>query len=266
MKSKVTGKSAVGPRTVATSVETHDQAAPHPAAGRSLTPWVFAGFLMTYIPFLIVPVFLNNEHVMKEICPVLLIENAGIGMDLKEILEFSRSWFVEHKTPYIISNSYPPLETLFFVPLLYLDFNTAYVLFTAINFGCYLLLTLALPVLFSRQRQLSPLIILFVATGLFSHGFLFEVERGQFNVIAMLFCLLGIYLFHFHRRWRIPAYVLFSLSAQLKVFPAIFILMLVDNWRDWKAVLKRFALLAAANFLCLFVLGPTAFREFFVTT
>ncbi len=226
--------------------------------------WLLGGFVLAYFPLFLVPVFFNAEHTMRDLCPVFFMKN--VGMDLKEILEFSRAWAVEGKTPYVGSNSYPPLQAVFFTPALYLNFHVAYALIALASLACFLWITGVLPVWINRGNHIWGPMVFFVATGLFSHGLLFELERGQFNLIAMAFCLTGVYLFHFHPRRRIWSYVLFSLSMQLKVFPAIFALMFVDNWRDWKAVLRRFAWIGAANFLCLFVLGFQAFSEFFEST
>ncbi|MCX8038554.1 MAG: DUF2029 domain-containing protein [Candidatus Sumerlaeia bacterium] len=238
-----------------------------PAAAASPNPplaWLLAGFVLVYFPLFLVPVFFNSEHTMRDLCPVFIMKNVGI--DLKEILEFSRAWAIEGKTPYVGSNSYPPLEAVFFTPALYLNFHVAYTLLTLASLACFVWITLVLPAWMNRGAGGWGPIVFFVATGLFSHGLLFELERGQFNLIAMAFCLTGVYLFHFHPRRRIWSYVLFSLSMQLKVFPAIFALMFVDNWRDWKTVLRRFAWIGAANFLCLFVLGFQAFSEFLEST
>ncbi len=231
-----------------------------PARELSPTVWLLTGFLLLYLPFLLVPVFLNKDHVMGEVCPVARV--TFVGMDLGEILQFCRAWAVEHKSPYILTNTYPPLQTLFFTPFLYVRFPVAYYILTLASAGCYLLITWLLPVLAERRRLLTAPTVFFVTTGLFSHGLLFELERGQFNLIAMASCWGAVSLFHFHRRLRILAYLLFSLSVQLKVYPAIFVLLLVDNWRDWKANLRRLGLIAAGNFLCLFVLGFAAFVEF----
>jgi hypothetical protein len=56
---------------------------------------------------------------------------------------------------------------------------------------------------------------------------------------------------------------LFSISIQLKVFPAIFVVMFVDNWREWKGIIKRFVALGIANFALLFLLGYPYFSVFF---
>ncbi|MCX8037572.1 MAG: DUF2029 domain-containing protein [Candidatus Sumerlaeia bacterium] len=259
--SKKKGETTVAANDAGRAAEPHSTAAPDSTRCEpSPTVWLLGGFLLLYVPFLLVPVFFNKEHVMGEVCPVARV--TYVGMDLGEILQFSRAWAVEHKSPYILTNTYPPLETLFFVPFLYVSFPVAYYLLTLASTGCFLLITWLLPVLAEPRRALTAPTVFFVTTGLFSHGLLFELERGQFNLIAMALCWSGVYLFHVHRRLRIPACVLFSLSVQLKVYPAIFVLLLVDNWRDWKANLRRLGLIAAGNFLCLFVLGLGPFVEF----
>jgi hypothetical protein len=50
--------------------------------------------------------------------------------------------------------------------------------------------------------------------------------------------------------------------VQLKVDPLIFALMLVDDWRDWRVNLRRFALLAAVNGGLLFIGGYRLFLDF----
>jgi hypothetical protein len=90
----------------------------------------------------------------------------------------------------------------------------------------------------------------------------FELERGQVNVLAFLFSISAIYIYHHHHAFRRYAYLLFSLAVQLKLYPAIFVVMLVKDWRDWKGNLRRAVLLGLFNFALLFVGGIRAFREF----
>ena len=111
------------------------------------------------------------------------------------------------------------------------------------------------------MKNLS-VILLFFLTGLVSYGFQFELERGQYNVFTFLLCLLAIYIFHNHRKQRFIAYLLFSISIQLKIYPAIFIVMFVDDWRDWKIILRRFAGIGIFNFVLLFIMGGKMFLEF----
>jgi hypothetical protein len=99
-------------------------------------------------------------------------------------------------------------------------------------------------------------------SGLFSYGLHFEIERGQFSVIAYALSLLSIYLFHKHKRVRLLSYILLSIAIQLKIYPAIFAVMLIKDWRDWKNNLTRMISLAALNILALFSLGTQIFRDF----
>jgi len=97
---------------------------------------------------------------------------------------------------------------------------------------------------------------------LFSYGFQFELERGQFNLIAFSFVMLAVYLFHAKPRFRPLAYVLLILSIQLKVFPLIFLVMFVDDWTDWHSNIKRFAGIILVNISLLFILGYQVFLDF----
>jgi hypothetical protein len=49
----------------------------------------------------------------------------------------------------------------------------------------------------------------------------------------------------------------------LKFYPALFVLLFVDDWRDWKNTLIRFAALGIANFLLLFVFGFSYVSAFY---
>jgi hypothetical protein len=91
----------------------------------------------------------------------------------------------------------------------------------------------------------------------------FELERGQDNIIAFTLVVLAIYLFHYQESFRHLAYLLFSVSIHLKIYPAIFILMFIKDWHDWKGNLARFACLGTFNVALLFVLGPSMFVDFF---
>ncbi len=99
-------------------------------------------------------------------------------------------------------------------------------------------------------------------TGLLSYGFQFELERGQFNVIAASLAYLAVWIYHSGRGSELWAYVLFSLSVQMKLYPLVFIVMFIRDWRDWKSNLSRLSLLALANFGLFFVLGWRVFLDF----
>jgi hypothetical protein len=51
-------------------------------------------------------------------------------------------------------------------------------------------------------------------------------------------------------------------AVHIKLYPAIFVLLFVRDWRDWKGNLQRLAGLGALNLALLFVLGFEVFRDF----
>lgn len=223
--------------------------------------WVLTGFLCAYFLFFIWPIFLNPDHTMKFF--VYVPARELIGQDLNYMLSYCASWFVDHNTPYIGHNLYPPFAMVIFSPLLLLDPSTAYGVITAIILLCFIFVTFVIPTLLSSQKNTVSTALLLLVTGLFSYGLHFELEKGQFNVIAFAFCMLAIYLYHHKPKMRWLAYILLTISIQLKVYPAIFIFMFVDDWTDWKGIFKRFAALGSLNIALLFVLGYQVFFDFF---
>jgi len=221
--------------------------------------WVLLGFLISFLLFFMGPIFFSSQ-VMQ--FPHYIPALDPIGIDLKQMLSYSDSWFFSKQTPYIGNNLYPPLASILFTPLLAIKFSFAYKVILLINFLFYIFITLILPLRIRKERQVSSLLIWVFITGLFSYGFQFELERGQFNVIAASFCLLGIWIYHYHNKHRFLAYFLFSISVQLKVFPLIFIIMFINDWQDWKNNLKRLLLIFTVNFALFFVLGPYVFIDF----
>lgn len=222
--------------------------------------WVSAGFFAAYLLFFVWPMFMDSSLRMNYFWRYLP-DRYPIGSDLIIILDLARGWFIENQSPYTIQ-FYPPFTYMFFAPLLLIDhYPTLYKLFTLFIVISYCFLTLVLPLKMADRKNI-PLVVLFFVTGLTSYGLQFELERGQYNVFTFLLCLWAIYIFHYHPKYRIFAYLLFSLSVQLKLYPAIFIFLFVDNWRDWKGILRRFAGLTVFNVLLLFVMGSQIFLDF----
>ena len=172
------------------------------------------------------------------------------------MLSYSNSWFVARQTPYIGNNLYPPLASVLFTPFLALDFSWAYKIVTLVSVFSYIMITFIFPLRISKEKRASALLMLVFISGLLSYGFQFELERGQFNVFTVFICFLAIWIYHFHPRYRFLAYILFTLSVQLKIYPFIFIVMFISNWQDWKNNLKRLLILAFSNFALFFMLEP----------
>jgi hypothetical protein len=184
------------------------------------------------------------------------------GNDLRQIVEFSSAYFKQGISPFTGANNYPPFTTIFFAPLMFFSQFTNYIIVTALTLILYSFYLIFFPIKFSIRKKINKIFLLFLITGFISYGFQFELERGQFNIIAIFLCVIAVYLFHFKPKYRLIAYILFTFSVQLKIYPAIFILMFIEDWNLWKENLKRILLLVAINVLFLFILGFNIFSDF----
>lgn len=223
--------------------------------------WILFAFFLTYLTFFLFPVFLNSHHKIDYVAGYIR-DQGRIGFDIRSIVERIENWFILGQSPYSDGFiAYPPLTIAVFAPLVLAGFPGYFYLVTTLTLFCFVVSTLAVPRLIFKQGQVF-LIFLFFFTGLFSYGFQFELERGQFNAIAFSLCVIAVFLFHWKSEFNYWAYLLFTISVQLKVYPIFFIVMFVKDWRDWKNNLRRFLGLAALSFSILFVLGYQIFRDF----
>ena len=224
--------------------------------------WVLATFLITYAFFFLLPVFFSRLHIhyLTKYIPDAFITH--IGFDIQAIVSRIDNWLRTGQSPYADGFiAYPPLTIAIFATFSIIGFPAYFKLIVSITVFAYLIAALLIPgLMFSKRNR--TLLLLFFITGLFSYGLQFEQERGQFNLIAITFCLLAIYIFHFHHKYRYFAYLLFSLSIQLKVYPVFFIVMFINDWRNWRSVVKRFLGLGLINFALLFILGRKLFLDF----
>lgn len=185
-----------------------------------------------------------------------------IGIDLLQMLSYSKSWFVDNQTPYIGANLYPPLATLLFYPFILINQQIAYKLFVLINLGTYTLSSILLVKAYCG-KQLNQVVWISITTlGFFSYGLLFEIERGQFNLIALSMVFLSIWIFNNKPNLLWLSYLLFIISVQLKVYPIIFIVFFIKDWKDWKNGLFRISSLLMANIAGLFIMGFSVFKDF----
>ena len=224
--------------------------------------WVLATFLVTYILFFLLPVFFSKQqiHYLTKYIPDAYITR--IGFDIEAIVSRIENWLIIGQSPYSDGFiAYPPLAIAIFATFSIIGYPAYYKLIVSITVFAYLIAAFILPRLMIPRRN-QTLLLLFFLTGLFSYGLQFEQERGQFNLITFAFCLAAIYIFHFHHKFRYFAYLLFSLSIQLKVYPVFFVVMFINDWRDWRNNVKRILGLGLLNFLLLFVLGYKLFLDF----
>ena len=242
-----------------TKVRSGLEVAPGRIQGSPNLLWVLLGFLLAYVLFYLYPVFLAGTTMQA---PQGVPSITPIGTDLRQTLNFLKAWLGGEGTPFIQTATYPPLSYLFFWPLLFVDYSARYGVLTVLTLAAYGVATLVFPLRVGRRRTDLPTAILIFATGLMSYGLQFELERGQFDVIAILLAYAAIWLYHSQTGRKIWAFVLLSVSVQLKLYPFIFVLLLVGDWRDWKHNAFAIAEFALANAALLFVMGPGVFVDF----
>lgn len=225
-----------------------------------LTTWILIGFLITYVLFFITPMFFGLPPRMQYFNKYLP-DRFPIGNDLLVTINLLREWFETNQTPFH-NEFYPPFTYVFLSPLLLMDdYNILFRVVTLTTIVSFLVSSLLIPLAITDRKDKS-LVLAFFLMGLFSYGMQFEIERGQINVLAFLFVMSAIYIYHRHPAFRRYAYLLFTIAVQLKIYPAIFVVMFIRDWRDWKGNLRRFVALGLFNFSLLFITGVRPFLEF----
>lgn len=222
--------------------------------------WVIAAFFIAYLLLFIVPVFLNPERAIQY-QTAYIPEIRPIGRDLGFNTGSIKNWLDGNGLYDIENHYYPPLYAVIFSPFLLIKYPDTYYVMTAVTLVCTIVSGLFIPHTVIKNTDRAIPIFFFVTT-IFSYGMQFELERGQFNVFAFTLSLLAVYIFHRHYTFRHLAYLLISIAAQIKLYPAIFMILLIKDWRDWKGNILRFAGLGIFNLALLFVLGPKAFFDF----
>lgn len=197
---------------------------------------------------------------MQVIDPVRRID--PIGFDLVQMLIYPSSWLKMGTTPYVGNNLYPPLATILFSPLINIHIQTVYYIITGLTLISYIFIAFLFPLGIRATKKVTPLLILVFISGITSYGFMFELERGQFNMITVALCFSAIFLFHRKPKLSWLSYVLFTIAIQLKMYPVIFILLFVRDWKDTKGNLTRFLGLGFVNIALFFILGTGVFMDF----
>lgn len=227
-------------------------------------------FFLTSLFIFINFVFLNKED--KMLFPQYVAPAKRIGNDFRIMLNFTHTYFVDHKSAYInpdpeywfIGNGYPPLFTYFLYPFILLNVSPrhAYIFIVGLILLSFLWISLILPMIFLKQK-VPPTVLLFtVITGMLSYGMQFALERGQLDIITMAMSLTAIYVFWFIPKLRLLSYLLLFIAFQFKMYPIIFFICLVDGLHNWKFTLKRGLGIALAIAASLFVMGTVGFQEF----
>jgi hypothetical protein len=162
-----------------------------------------------------------------------------------------------------ISSQYPPFVNLISVPFLLLDENSAYLvqvfLIIAGNLICIALAVLLAKKYILDRIKLGESYLLNVSHFLFfaitiysisSYGFLFSIERGNYDIFALFFTLLSIWvLLKWPKRIWLQI-ILLSIAVHLKIYPiALFVVLFYKH--KWKIIFPSIVI----NLVLLFILG-----------
>jgi hypothetical protein len=211
--------------------------------------------LLTLFFNVLIPQINFDELVWKP--PIIFDRGQTVGMDFRSGLYQQAKVILSGQTP---QGNYPPLTDILAIPLIIVSETRAYQLFVVIlcltNLAViFLSLHIALDV-FGDSTGLSKQIafgLLFLIPFLHfsSYGFLFSIERGNYDILAIFFSILGLWLLITHPKQLFLQVVCISLAANLKVYPAILFILLI-----WKHGGKSLLLIAAINAVFLLLLGP----------
>jgi len=225
----------------------------------SRATWIVLGLGAGYLLFFVRPIF--GGAVMQ--FPVYLDAYDPIGWDLRVVLENSRYWLQTGEPPFAAGdNPYPPMASVAFLPLTLLRPETAYRLMIAATLLAYVFLSFLMPLLLGTGRRATTLLVAFLVMGLTSYGLQFELERGQFNLVAVALAFLGIAVSRLRPKLWLLGTALFLVSIQLKVYPIVFAPLFVTKWEDWRRWAPWIAGVLGASIALLFVLGPETLGKF----
>ena len=193
------------------------------------------------------------------------------GNDFQIFSEASSKMFHGENPLYPNYNS-PPFAALFYSPFTLLSFNAAFAVHFALLIIANLLsFTLLLPLLqWSAEREISPttpdwLVPAFLAIAalfciqfqLRSYGFEFALERGNYDSFALLGIAAGLYFALLKPQDVWLSLICFTLATHLKVYPALFLVLLL-LYRGGRVVLPMLCL----NLALLFCFGFQRGMEF----
>ena len=104
----------------------------------------------------------------------------------------------------------------------YMPAQLGYIIYTIVLIlGIYELLTA-----FCKKNEAENKLIAFSI--IISGPFIFTLERGNIILVALLFLLLYVLLYNSdNRKYRYLAYIALAISASIKIYPALFGLMII---------------------------------------
>jgi hypothetical protein len=125
--------------------------------------------------------------------------------------------------------AYSPLADIIFkLPSLFPKTVNLAIFFTVFAGAVFLYMKFLLDKEYLNKKQLY----LYIPFVLLSYGFLFELIWGQWNLISFVLIIYAVYVVY--KKNRFLSYLLFAVTASLKVYPIIFILLYARNFKDYR--------------------------------
>lgn len=185
------------------------------------------------------------------------------GMDINEIIASYRAFWT---SPFpVYSLPYPPFSAVLFYPLTLVSQQVAYGVISFLSLILLFLVFLVVPNRFGFGKSYQMAAALTLPFSLTSYGFLFELERGQCNLIAVVLSLYGVGLYRIGGQFnRFFGLFLFSVGVHLKVYPIIFSLLAWDQLPRRNDFMRVGAVFVGINACLLLALGPEVLGQFYV--
>lgn len=218
---------------------------------------VFAAFLSLFFLFHVRPTFLTfGQMSFHRPVPVA----AQVGSDFTTLRGFAARWAESGVMPYkTVDDSSlfrAPLAVAMARPFTALRPTHAYTLFCALTVLCFCGALFLSATRLAASGERVSLGLLLCGVGLLGYPMQFQLERGQFDAIALLPTLAGLVLTTRPGLARpLAGLALLSIAAHLKLYPGIFLLVVACQCRPRGQAIAGVLFLAAFNLVLLFGFG-----------
>ena len=217
----------------------------------------------------------NWVYSTHEIVPAMSVIGAdfraGLYLPAKEL--FVGKTFQQIWANTLNDNAYPPLVTLAGILFLPFEENKGYLiqvlLLILFNIASLTIAAALIHKYIFRRSGMDETVSLLISAFLFisfsfytfsSYPFLFSIERGNYDIVALFFTLLTLWVFLRHPEKMWIQVILLSIATNLKIYPAILFLLLLRK-HGKKLILPTLI----SNLVLLFVLGPNNLIAFITT-
>lgn len=201
-------------------------------------------YLAAYFLFYFIPTFCVTDSMSYfEVVP----KAKHLGLDYFATLKMALDEF---------TIPYSPLGKLIFPVLARSDWGNSFYFITILTLLATAVSFWVVAAISKMENKWLFFALLILYSG--SYGFLFEIERGQWNILSMSLVLLAIYL---SRKDMIilPA-ILFGLAVSLKLYPILFAPALIKDYSRIKDTLKMVLAVCVTNVVLFLILGLSIFK------